>query len=215
MTDLYNFGWAQMGQMGLTITSRSVKWEKWAADLNILLTLENATQWAIGDMYLYGDNQFTYKDASQALSGRRVRLKTIQNYAWVCGRFERGEIKIEYIDGVAVETNGQRWFPPSFSHHSVIAKLVPARRRYWQELIIKDHLNVAELTDLTAIERGIIEPAYDPLRVLFNSYNNAVQAYKQIPDEFDEDRNQIMKGLKTIEEALVSLEKKMGIKEAA
>ena len=112
-----SLGWAEVTPTGLVITNPNFGWEEYDGGVQSLLALGNASQWALGDAYNAGLFRFAHehKDPSQVFSARNVRFKTLQNYAWVCNRY----------------TFHQRRYPPSFTHHSIIAKLEPTLRDMW------------------------------------------------------------------------------------
>jgi hypothetical protein len=186
---LGHVSFAEITPVGLMVTSRSFSWEDYEEAVNFLTGFESASQWSIGDAYNLGVQRFKRdRDPSQVFSARRVRWKTIQNYAWVCNRY----------------IYSQRLYPPSFTHHSLIAKLKHDRRLYWLYRVLTEDLTCDELGELTAKERGVVLPGYDPVHDINVHYNKAVAAYGRLPDI--PERTMFKKGLKLIETALKQIE---------
>ena len=192
--ELFSFSWARVTPVGLWITTRSIDWQTYDDDVNALITHHNASQWSIGDAYRFGLMAFKKdQDPTQVFTARNVRIKTIQNYAWVCNQYAYQE----------------RMWPPSFSHHSVIAKLQPDRRRHLLSKCVRQDWTVEDLDEYTRVEREIIEKSQNQTRkpfekimleMLTERYNSAVQVFQKIPDW--PERAMIQRGLKMIEQGI-------------
>ena len=140
---LHEFGWASVTPTGLHVTSRNIDYEQYEHDVLYLLAMDNASQWSIGDIYNWGGIILPKNvDPSQAFSARRVKFKTIQNYAWVCNRYSYRE----------------RMWPPSFSHHAIVAKLPQERRFYWLNRVAEEDMICEELSELLFKQRNYPYP---------------------------------------------------------
>ena len=202
---LATFSWAEVTPLGLSVTSAHPDWDEWYSDVGYLLSMENASQWGIGDAYRVGAFAFTSRDPTQAFSARRVRFKTIQNYAWVCGKYKFGPQEIINIAGNQVLRHGQRYWPPSFSHHAIVAKLEHPRRKHWlMEAVVNDYV-VEDLSLLTAKERGLVEDGSASLyREFMSRFGRLRDAYRLLPDMTE--KFAIGFALDRLEEAVRSLE---------
>jgi hypothetical protein len=182
---LHSFSWADILPIGLAIRSREFSWDDYERTAHFLLTLENASQWTIGDAYNAGLIRFRGKrDPTQAFTARKVKIKTIQNYAWTCRKY----------------TLSQRLYPPSFSHHALVAKLPPERRVYWLLRCISEDLSCEELDVMSAAERGLTEDDLSQFSLLIRRYNAILRSWQSLPP--GEVKAGIKRGLKLIEEAL-------------
>lgn len=194
---ILDLGWATVTDRGLFIQSRNVKWEKFAEDFVAIQVLDNAMRWAIGDMYRAGVLLFRTKDPSQALSFAGVSLKTVQNWAWVCGRYW----PTERVRGVSIH------------HHSVVAKLDQVTRRKWLLKVRDEDMTVEDLQEATAEIRGTEGRFLTPYDLLVDHYNTMLQTYVRLPDIPEKDR--LRRALRNVQLALNEIEKRLAtMKEA-
>lgn len=192
LESIHNFEWASVTPIGLHVTSRNLDYEQYEQDVLYLLAMDNATQWSIGDAYNWGEIILPKNvDPSQAFSARRVKIKTIQNYAWVCNRYSYRE----------------RMYPPSFSHHAVVAKLPQERRYFWLMSAVLEDMSVEDLSEATAVERGIEYLLPNPFFQLVEYYNSSIQAFQRLPDY--PEKPMIQRGLKLLEQGINEIEKRI------
>lgn len=191
--------WATLSPTGLVLKEMDFSWDEYEKGVEFLLMMNTATQWAIGDAYHAGMMKFLDRDASQVFTARNVKWKTIQNYAWVCNAY----------------TYNQRWYPPSFSHHSAVAKLTHTRRVYWLERTLAEDLSVDELEALTAFERGVEHIDPTPFDEIVTNYNLSLIAWRRLP-EYPE-KKMIERALTMINQAILAIQKRImdGEKEIA
>jgi hypothetical protein len=129
--------WAEITLTGLVIFKARPTTKEWERSWDEAVSLRQSSAWLIGDLYNAGE--FMGEQLHQFIKAEAVSLHTIQNHASVCKAYAYDE----------------RMYPPSFSHHEVVAKLKPARRRYWLKRCVKESLDVNELREMTAEERGV------------------------------------------------------------
>jgi hypothetical protein len=129
--------WAEITMTGLVIFKARPTEKEWESSWDEAVSLRQSSAWLIGDLYNAGE--FMGEKLHQFIKAEAVSLHTIQNHASVCKAYDYDE----------------RMYPPSFSHHEVVAKLKPARRRYWLKRCVKESLDVNDLREMTAEERGV------------------------------------------------------------
>jgi len=129
--------WAEITLTGLVIHKPRPTQKEWEGSWDEAVSMRQSSAWLIGDLYNAGE--YMGEKLHQFIKAEAVSLHTIQNHASVCRAYDYDE----------------RMYPPSFSHHEVVAKLKPARRRYWLKRCLKENLDVEELRTLTAEERGV------------------------------------------------------------
>ena len=108
MADLIPLHNVELSQTGLRWTVQPT-FDAWAAAGAQLDRVDSSYLWWRGDWYNAGDYWFG-EEAPQALPEDPATLKTIQNAAWVCSRFEPS----------------RRRAALSFAHHAEVAGLEPA-----------------------------------------------------------------------------------------
>jgi hypothetical protein len=94
-----------------------------------LARMRTSVQWSIGDWLLYGEGRGDWGETyAQAVDFTQYSEQTLQNFVWVCGRWEfsrRKEI--------------------SFTHHAVIAALHPRVQDRFIQLAIERKWSSREL----------------------------------------------------------------------
>lgn len=94
--------------------ARGLRFNKWEAIGQQLLSVNESTTWWIADWIAYGEQRFQdrYRDAVQRTS---LNYQTLRNYAWVARRFDLSRRR----DNL------------SFGHHAEVAALERAEQDYW------------------------------------------------------------------------------------
>jgi hypothetical protein len=183
---ILSLSWCQATDIGLIVTNPTPDWAEYETGVRQLVRIDNGMRWALADAYRIGDN-FTSKDGTQAIDFAGVSLKTLQNYAWIAGRYSYGE----RVRGVSIH------------HHGVVAKLKPERRAYWLIRTLKDDLTVEQLEEYTAQERGVEGGYRSPYDTLVDQYNRMLEAYKLLPHT--PETQQVQHALSVLESALKAL----------
>lgn len=182
------WSWARVTEIGLEVTSLTAIAENFSLyeeSVLELLAMENATQWSLGDAYIAGTIAFRGKDPTQAFPNTKGKIKTLQNYAWVCRAYKYS----------------QRIKDVSFSHHAIVAKLSHDRRVYWLEKAKEDDYTVEDLDEATRRERDLAEKLDpDAYFRICNHYNEMVEDYQNLPDY--PEKAFIKRGLKALEEGI-------------
>ncbi len=187
---LFDLGYATVTPTGLAITSKHPSWDEWSDGWGKVRDHYEGSQYAMGDNYILGEMNFG-EDAAQVIGPRKVVLKTVQNYAWVCRR-------IPYLERSPLA---------SFGHHSIIAKLSLERRAYWIRRVVEDSLSCPALSELSAEERGItLIPATFHGRMIYN-YNKLITEWRDLPNI--PEKALVRHALKVLEGALEKLKKAM------
>lgn len=104
-----------------------LSFEQWQEAGDALVHVESGVQWALGEWWLYGENNFG-EEAAQALP-LNYQLKTIQNAAWVASSIPASRRRVNL----------------SFSHHAEVASLEPAEQDRLLDLAEKDQLSLRAL----------------------------------------------------------------------
>jgi hypothetical protein len=189
---LMALGWANVTPVGLLVTDPNPDWPDYENAIEMMVLSDNGNQWSIGDAYNFGLALFRDRDASQVFTARKVRYKTIQNYAWVCNRYALSE----------------RMWPPSFSHHAVVAKLPKSRRMHWLKRTVREDMTCEDLEELTADERGSLSQPVDPFTLMADIYNRSIEAWKKLPNV--PEKRTVRDGLKTIERGIAAYKERVG-----
>ena len=190
----YDLGWAQATVIGLSISSLDYlkgNWVEYAKNIGWIIARMNGNKWALGDAYIAGEIVFRNRDATQTMPDTKIKIKTIQNYAWVCRRYPFSE----------------RMYPPSFSHHAIVAKLNPERRRYWLLRVLLEDLKCEDLTELTAEERGAFDDPRTAYRSLVRSYNQGIKAWRKLPSI--PEKFMLERAFKTLEHILEKIDNRL------
>ena len=78
--------------------------DEWMQFGQVLWGIKSAVQWAIADWLRYGEGEYGERYA-QAMDARNVSEHTLQNYAWVGGKFDssrrRGNLSFSHHEAVA------------------------------------------------------------------------------------------------------------------
>lgn len=110
------------------LTNDPETWEEWRAQGDDLLDQHEASQWGLGDWWRTGEKIF-HEDAAQGVNVKRIPLKRLQNYAWVCNTF----------------AYSRRRESLSFSHHAAVAALEEDDQDKLLDRAEREDLNVDEL----------------------------------------------------------------------
>lgn len=182
------WSWARFTELGLEVTSLGAiaeNFKLYEIVVHYLLNFDTASQWGLGDAYIAGTVAIKDADPTQAFPHRKGRIKTLQNYAWVCRRYRYS----------------QRMIDISFSHHAIVAKLPHERRVYWLTRARDEDWTCEDLAEETRKERGIAE-LEDPgaYYSICERYNEMVEEYGRLPDY--PEKAFIKRGLKAMEEGI-------------
>lgn len=194
------FPWANVTEIGLDIFSLQALAEDYSLYEELfeyLTTMETASQWGLGDAYIAGTIAYRNLDASQAVPNTKTKIKTLQNYAWVCRRYKYS----------------QRMPELSFSHHAVVAKLPHERRVYWLKRALEEDWIVEILDDETREERGTTYAGISAYNRICGYYNDMLRFYSLLPEK--PEKSVLRHALKVLEDAIQRTEAAFGLKKAA
>jgi len=139
MSDILSLpgAWAEVTITGLRIHNRKPTKRQWGTSWEMVISARVMSAWSMGDLYNAGEGMS--EEVHQFISSAGVSLKTVRNHASVCKLYRYRE----------------RMFPPSFTHHEVVAKLPKDRRVYWLKRSVEEEIDSEALAELTAEERGV------------------------------------------------------------
>ena len=166
----FNFGFGTASLSSGFELKRKPRMMEWVDAWNLVGQYRKLTKWIRGWLYMLIQEGAVSEDAHQFILARDVTLGTVQNEASVVRAYQG------HYDFIA---------KVSFSHHEIVAKLEPARRRYWLQEVIDADFTCKDLREMTAEERETAReknPEKDGLTRLVKWRDNLEETLYALPE---------------------------------
>lgn len=182
---LQQYGRFEFSKVGL-IVPEDMTDEEYEAIGNLLLEMQGAIQWWIGDWARWESKHKSYGEKYEMLIAKTgFARQTIENWRWVASAYPKTSLRKEDL---------------SFSHHLIVARredraeiLAQASNEGWSVRQLKDHLAERDAEDTntpTRLEQARDKISHELNKVIFSKQLSATER-RQLFDYLREELNRL------------------------